>query len=55
MANRRDFKTPVAAFEDRDIASTVTVKWCGQFHQTAIGHSPLDVVAWARKLRPMQI
>jgi homogentisate 1,2-dioxygenase len=28
----RDFKTPVAAFEDREVPSTVTVKWCGQFH-----------------------
>ena len=46
MANRRDFKTPVAAFEDRDTATSVTVKWCGQFHRTEIGHSPLDVVAW---------
>ena len=31
MANPRDFKTAVAAFEDREAASTVTVKWCGQF------------------------
>jgi homogentisate 1,2-dioxygenase len=35
----RDFKTPVAAFEDREVPSTVTVKWCGQFHETEIGHS----------------
>jgi len=46
MANRRDFKTPVAAFEDREVPSTVTIKWCGQFHQTKIKQSPLDVVAW---------
>jgi len=46
MANRRDFITPVAAFEDRETPSSVTVKWCGQFHRTEIGHSPLDVVAW---------
>lgn len=45
MANKRDFKTPVAAFEDRELPSTVTVKWCGQFHEAKIGHSPLDVVA----------
>jgi homogentisate 1,2-dioxygenase len=30
MANPRDFKTPVAAFEDREVPSTVTIKWCGQ-------------------------
>ena len=52
LANRRDFKTPVAAFEDRDAPSTVTVKWCGQFHRTAIDHSPLDVVAWHGNYAP---
>ena len=52
LANPRDFKTPVAAFEDRDVPSTVTVKWCGQFHQTHIGHSPLDIVAWHGNYAP---
>ena len=52
MANRRDFKTPVAAFEDADVASTLTVKWCGQFHETQIDHSPLDVVAWHGNYAP---
>ena len=52
LANRRDLKIPVAAFEDRDAASTVTLKWCGQFHQTKIGHSPLDVVAWHGNYAP---
>jgi homogentisate 1,2-dioxygenase len=46
LANPRDFKTPVAAFEDRDAPCRVVVKWCGGFHATDIGHSPLDVVAW---------
>ena len=46
LANPRDFKTPVAAFEDREAPSRVVIKWCGQFHETHIGHSPLDVVAW---------
>jgi homogentisate 1,2-dioxygenase len=54
MANRRDFKTPVAAFEDREVPSTVTVKWCGQFHETEIGHSPLDVVAWHGNYAPVK-
>ena len=36
MANRRDFKTPVAAYEDRETPSTVTIKWCGQFHETVL-------------------
>lgn len=52
MANPRDFKAPVAAFEDREVRSTVTVKWCGQFHQTVIGQSPLDVVAWHGNYAP---
>ena len=52
MANRRDFKTPVAAFEDREASSTLTVKWCGQFHRCEIGHSPLDVVAWHGNYAP---
>jgi homogentisate 1,2-dioxygenase len=46
LANPRDFKTPVAAFEDKETPCRLTVKWCGQFHVTKIGHSPLDVVAW---------
>ena len=54
MANRRDFKTPVAAFEDRDALSTVTIKWCGQFHETRINHSPLDVVAWHGNYAPVK-
>jgi homogentisate 1,2-dioxygenase len=52
LANPRDFKTPVAAFEDRDVVSKVIVKWCGQFHETTIGHSPLDVVAWHGNYAP---
>ena len=52
LANRRDFKTPVAAFEDRETSSRVVIKWCGQFHETEIGHSPLDVVAWHGNYAP---
>jgi len=54
MANRRDFKAPVAAYEDRDAPSTLTIKWCGQFHETHIGHSPLDVVAWHGNYAPVK-
>ncbi|MEC7762169.1 MAG: homogentisate 1,2-dioxygenase [Pseudomonadota bacterium] len=52
LANPRDFKAPVAAFEDREVASTLTIKWCGQFHETKIGQSPLDVVAWHGNYTP---
>ena len=54
MANSRDFKTPVAAFEDREVPSTVTIKWCGQFHITNIEQSPLDVVAWHGNYAPVK-
>jgi homogentisate 1,2-dioxygenase len=54
MANRRDFKTPVAAFEDREVPSELTIKWCGQFHRTEIGQSPLDIVAWHGNYAPVK-
>lgn len=46
LANPRDFLTPVAAFEDREEPSRLTVKWGGSFHVCELGQSPLDVVAW---------
>ena len=52
LANSRDFKTPVAAFEDKETPCTVILKWCGQFHETHIGHSPLDVIAWHGNYAP---
>jgi len=52
LANPRDFKTPQAAFEDKETLSTLTVKWCGKFYETKIGHSPLDVVAWHGNYAP---
>lgn len=52
LANRRDFKTPIAAFEDNDRHTKVIIKWCGEFHETEINHSPLDVVAWHGNYAP---
>lgn len=53
LANPRDFKTPVAAWEDRDgTTCRLTVKWCGGFHVTELNHSPLDVVAWHGNYSP---
>jgi len=52
MANPRDFKTPVAAFEDRKIPSTITIKLAGQFPETKTDHSPIDVVAWRGNYAP---
>ena len=52
LANARDFKTPVAAFEDKETPCRVMVKWAGKFYVTEIGHSPLDVVAWHGNYAP---
>jgi homogentisate 1,2-dioxygenase len=53
LANPRDFKTPVAAFEDRDgVRHRLVVKWGGQFHETFFDHSPFDVVAWHGNYAP---
>ena len=52
LANPRDFKAPVAAYEDREVPSRLTIKWCGQFHVTEIAQSPLDVVAWHGNYAP---
>ena len=52
LANARDFKTPVAAFEDRAGSCGLTVKWCGRFYRAEISHSPLDVVAWHGNYAP---
>jgi homogentisate 1,2-dioxygenase len=52
LANRRDFETPVAAYEDRDEPCSLFVKWGGELYSTEIGHSPLDVVAWHGNYAP---
>ena len=52
LANPRDFKTPVAWFEDKEKPCRVHVKWCGRFYTTEIDHSPLDVVAWHGNYAP---
>ena len=52
LANPRDFLTPVAAYEDKEEASLLYVKWGGDLHVTEIGASPLDVVAWHGNYAP---
>jgi len=52
LANPRDFKTPVAWFEDKETPCRLIAKWCGRFHVTQIDHSPLDVVAWHGNYAP---
>lgn len=52
LANARDFKTPVAAFEDSVSPCRLMVKWCGKFFSAALQASPLDVVAWHGNYAP---
>jgi len=54
LANPRDFKTPTAAYEDRDGEFHVVSKFLGRLWQAAIDHSPLDVVAWHGNYAPYQ-
>ncbi|MGO4704406.1 homogentisate 1,2-dioxygenase [Microvirga sp. 2MCAF38] len=52
LANPRDFHTPVAAYEDKQVPSLLYVKWGGDLHRTEINQSPLDVVAWHGNYAP---
>lgn len=52
LANPRDFKTPVAAFEEREGDFTLSCKMAGNIWNAKIGHSPLDVVAWHGNYAP---
>jgi len=46
LANPRDFLTPVAHYEDREGRVELITRFQGRSWSAAIGHSPLDVVAW---------
>lgn len=47
LANPRDFKTPTAWYEDRDVNGFVVIsKYQGCLFQASQNHSPFDVVAW---------
>jgi homogentisate 1,2-dioxygenase len=46
LANARDFRAPVAAYEDADRPVEVVNKFCGNLWAATYDHSPLDVVAW---------
>jgi homogentisate 1,2-dioxygenase len=52
LAHPRDFETPVAAFEDRDIHYQVVQKFEGHLWAADYDHSPLDVVAWYGNYAP---
>ncbi len=52
LANPRDFLSPVARFEDLEGEFELVAKFCGGLWKAAIGHSPLDVVAWHGNYAP---
>lgn len=46
LANARDFRTPVAAYEDLEAPCELIGKFLGRLWSAKMDHSPLDVVAW---------
>jgi homogentisate 1,2-dioxygenase len=52
LANPRDFLTPVAAFEDKDVPCQVVAKFAGKLWVGDYDHSPLNVVAWHGNYAP---
>ncbi|MGQ4334534.1 homogentisate 1,2-dioxygenase, partial [Streptomyces hayashii] len=52
LANPRDFRAPVAAYEDVEGPVEVVNKFCGHLWSATYDHSPLDVVAWHGNLTP---
>jgi homogentisate 1,2-dioxygenase len=52
LANPRDFKTPVAWFEDRDCDFKVISKFQGALFSASQNHSPFNVVAWHGNYAP---
>ena len=52
LANARDFRTPEAAFEEREGDFAIVAKFLGRLWQAKIAHTPLDVVAWHGNYAP---
>ena len=52
FANDRDFKAPVAAYEDREGEFEMVCKFAGRLYACTLDHSPLDVVAWVGNSLP---
>ena len=52
LANPRDFKAPVAWYEDRDSVCEIVAKFGGNLWSCETDHSPLDVVAWHGNYAP---
>jgi homogentisate 1,2-dioxygenase len=57
LANARDFKTPVAAFEESSTVSgsyEIIKKYGGSLWSARMQHSPFNVVAWHGNLAPFK-
>ena len=52
LANPRDFRYPLAAYDDSDGNFRLVTKLAGNLWAAEIGHSPLDVVAWHGNCAP---
>jgi homogentisate 1,2-dioxygenase len=52
LACERDFRTPVAWYEDRDQPHQLIAKFMGRLWTADMDHSPFDVVAWRGNLAP---
>lgn len=52
LANPRDFKTPNAWYEDRDVPFNIISKYQGGLFQAEQNHSPFDVVAYHGNYTP---
>ena len=52
LANARDFQYPLAAFENTEGEFYLDCKFQGRLWRAAIGHSPLDAVAWHGNYAP---
>lgn len=54
LANARDFRAPVAAFEDASGDYELVKKYGGRFWSAPTSHSPFNVVAWHGNLAPVK-
>lgn len=52
FSNQRDFKYPVAWYEDNDTPHTIVNKFAGHLYEASLSHSPFDVVAWVGNSAP---
>lgn len=52
LANPRDFRYPVAAYEERADAVELVAKLGGNLWTASLGHSPFDVVGWHGNYAP---